>query len=161
MLPHAPTADNESLQPLTPGLPDAPTIENEAAHDRRAALACAADTFDPLGLYALEQERDAAAALLAASIPVDYSIGLSHIASIHRHPGLGFNRTSEWSAVVLLPNPTGLLVPPSIGRRAASPTEAVDALLAAWRERHAAQAPAAARSKETYFGTIDPATAPT
>ena len=30
--------------------------------------------------------------------PVDHSIGLSRTDAVYRHPGLGFSRTSEWSA---------------------------------------------------------------
>jgi len=46
-----------------------PTLDSDLADDRRAMLESAADTFDPLKLYELEQSRDLAASVLDKNFP--------------------------------------------------------------------------------------------
>jgi hypothetical protein len=56
-------------------LPDDPALEHELAASRRAALETGdVPPLDPLGLYALEVERDEALEDLAAHLPADASI---------------------------------------------------------------------------------------
>jgi hypothetical protein len=110
--PHAVAAATENHEPASEpapvaALPDDPALEQESADARRAALEAAdVPPFDPLGLYALEVERDEALDDLATHLPADASIRLARHAVVQRFGGPavamasggGWERVEGWVA---------------------------------------------------------------
>jgi hypothetical protein len=122
--------------------------------DRRAMLA-SADAFDPSGLYALEQERDLAASLLAETVKSD--VTLSRTSNVH-HVGGRWLCSTEWVALIFQPTSPSLR---AIGK---SPTEAVNSVLEQWRKLNApvrTRPEARGVTAESFeaFGKIEPADA--
>jgi len=137
--------------------PDSPTLESDAANDRRAALAGEdGSLFDPLDLYAVEMERDAAGTILAARFP-DQLVSLNHT-RLATCVARQWSRSSLWTAII-----HNTAAGDVIGK-GESPIAAVDAVIKA---RIKAEAPIRPTpifrrldaSTGEAFGKIDPATA--
>lgn len=149
---HVPSLGVDDASPsFSPtGLIDSPTLDSDAAEDRRAAIEC--DGFDPLGLYALEVERDAAGTILADAFP-GQTLSLSFSRTMIRIGGEWSSRV-EWFAMAHVAD---------VSATGATPTAAVQAVIKAHRK-----ATAPVRSTPVHcgvdantfeaFGRIDPAT---
>jgi hypothetical protein len=133
-----PTPPDEPSPRATAGLPDDPTLEQALADARRAALESAdVPDVDPLGLYALEVERDEALDDLAAHLPPDASVRLARHAIVQRvggpaaalaGSGGSWERVEGWVTSVTTADSRFTL-----SRQAGRPLAAAELLLNAWR----------------------------
>ena len=146
-------SDDISSFPPSPSLIDSPALESDADDTRATLAGDDGDFFDPLGLYALEIERDAAGTILADAFP-GQTLSLSFTRTMIRIDGEWSSRL-EWFAMAH---------DADVSATAATPTAAVEAVIKAHRK-----ATAPVRSKPVHygvdahtfeaFGRIDPATA--
>jgi hypothetical protein len=138
----------------TLALGDNTALEADLAEDRRAALEAAAESFDPLGLYNVEIERDLAASILQETFPDPaITLGISPVEYRHRISGEWIVRR-EWQATIN-----------DVHAFAAMPEKAVNEVIAAYRKATAAVRTTPQHrslSADTFesLGRIDTATAP-
>jgi hypothetical protein len=105
------------------GLIDSPSIELQIVDDHRALLASDDNgSFDPLGFYQIEQDKDEACTALADAFP-GLTVSLHH-STTHIRIADKWQSSGEWSALVQ--SPTG-----SYHAIAANPTDAVKAVIKA------------------------------
>lgn len=146
---------NESIA-TTPSLIDSPSVEIQLADDLRANFENDCESFDPLGLYTLEMECDAASTILADRFS-------------NRAVSIQFTRTavcidrlwstrSQWDAMIHDATPEG-----HISATGDSPFAAVEAVSEAYAKaiapvRTTPEHRRLSASMFETFGRIDPAT---